>query len=352
MKNLHATVALATGIAIVMAAVMPHASLAQVPNSLSGIPAVPPAGNTMTEAQDDAEQAAIDAAELEAARIKRDQREGEAFSEALRMMVPLTPDQIRRFDGLSEELDEALGDRQPPKASTITIQVTTNPGQAPADILMSDDYITTIAMLDSTGAPWPVARAQAGGGEFVAVEIPESPGNIIILSPKRKYTTTNLSIVLHGHHVPLSLTLRTDRDQSYYNANLVMDAQGPLSEVPVEPEPHIPKETEIMRAILDGRGPLTSGIRQVEITGAGQTTAFTSGEFLYLRTPHTLRWPERIASIRSGRMRVYKLSPEPVITVADDSGRLVDLTPSGRVIIDGSLSRNPSSRRSAFATRQ
>jgi len=311
----------------------------------SDIPTVPVP--QLVDSQDELTPERLEA--IERAKKNRAAREALEFEEALRMLVPITPEQIVTYDRLMQALKESLGKREPPTASTASIPVTTQTGVPPQTILMSDDYITTLSLLDSTGEPWPITSAQAGTGQFVDVKVPEQPGNIIVLTPLRQYAQTNLVVLLRGHHVPISLTLKNDRDAAYYSANLIMDQPGPMAVVVEEAPPATPNENKIMRAIIDGLGPTTPGVKQVEITGATNTTAFVHEGDFYLRTPLTLQFPAQTATIRSGSMRVYQLPAEPFVTVIDRSGRTIDLAVSSEIILDGALSASPTEARAASA---
>ncbi len=266
------------------------------------------------------------------------------YQKAREQMQPLSPSQIEDLVLHREEVDKALASRQPPKSTTMTIPVTMRPGDPPKEILLSDNYVTTLTLTDATGAPWPVSKALPGNSSHFSVELPEKPGNIVVITPQFKYAASNLMLLLEGASSPVMLALRTTREMAYYNANLVVDERGPMAPDVVVEEPALPVDSPVMRRILDGTGSLVPGVREVAISGLEGTTAYVHAGALYLRTPYSLTSPGWESSIRGDRMRVYKLAPTSVISVAAPSGRIVDLLVGGETILDAAIAANATAR--------
>lgn len=267
------------------------------------------------------------------------------FKKAVDATYPLSPEQIEELGQVEDSIDRAVAARKPPAMSTTTLHATTRPGVAPPRVLLADDYVTSLSFLDSTGAPWPITRAIAGNSGMFMVEVPPTPGNVVILAPLRKYAASNLLVMLKGSSVPILVALENNRQSAYFNVNLVLDQPGPLALKEVVRPPADPIDDAYMRAILDGAGGVTAGIRQVRITGSPDSTAFMAASKFYLRTPHTLIFPNNnTASLRSGGIRVYELPVTPLITVADENGRPLDLRPSDETLLEGALASRASDR--------
>lgn len=274
------------------------------------------------------------------------------FKRAVDASFPLSPEQIERLGEVEDSIDRAVGSRRPPSVSTTTVHATTRPGAAPPRILLTDDFVTSLTFLDNTGAPWPISRALAGNSKMFGVEVPPAAGNVAIIAPLRKYATSNLFVLLEGNSVPIMVTLENNRTAAYYNVNLVLDQKGPKAMKEEVRPPADPIDDSFMRAILDGAGGVTPGIRQVKISGSASSTAFIAASKFYLRTPYSLIFPNNnTASMRSGGIRVYELPITPLITVADENGRPLDLYPSDETLLEGALASRASERNPVSSTK-
>ena len=288
---------------------------------------------------------------------------------AIESLHLLSPEQLRDMKRRAEERDLAIADRNPPDSTTRTIPVTMRPGTAPATILLSDNYLTALTLIDSEGAPWPIAVAQPGNPELFEVTIAgkdqatdaagdgtaqafKSQQNVLILTPRQKYAASNLFIMPVGASAPIMLDLRTTREISYFNASLVVDERGPMAKDIVASRPAVPVDSGIMRRVLDGAGALAQGARQITVTGAPDTTAFIVGSQMYLRTPYTLVFPGWIADIKGRGMRVYEMNANAsLLTVLDANGREIDLTVDNATILDAAIAHAASSREATGAIR-
>lgn len=287
----------------------------------------------------EAEKKAKETAKLRGTKLDPD------FKRAVDANYPLSPEQIEELGRVEDSIDRAVAARKPPAQSTTTLHATMRPGVAPPRVLLSDNYVTSLSFLDSTGAPWPITRALTGNSGMFMVEVPENPGNVVILAPLRKYAASNLLVILKDSSVPITVSLENNRDSAYFNANVVLDLPGPKAMKEVVRPPADPIDDSFMRAILDGAGAVTAGVRQVKITGSIDSTAFLAGSKFYLRTPHLLVFPNNnTASLRSGGIRVYELPITPLITVSDANGRPIDLRPSDEVLLEGALAARATDR--------
>ena len=345
-------------LAVALGAALPAVAWAQGPQpTVIPVPAIPSPDGDPSEPDDDAipsiePDTATPPAEVSAAQKKKDDAlkgtvHDPDYKKAIDANFPLSPEQIEDYGRVEDSIDRAVGSRRPPNVATATLHVTSHPGVAPQRVMLSDDYITSLSVLDNTGSPWPISRAVTGNSKMFAIEVPPDPGNVVILAPLRKYAASNLMLILKGSSVPIVVSIENNREAAYYNVNLVLDEAGPKATRDVVRPPVDPIDDAFMRSILDGAGGVTAGVRQVKIAGGAETTAYMAGSKFYLRTPYTLIFPQNnTASMRSGGMRVYEIPVTPLITVADENGRPIDLQPSDETLIEGALAahitqRNP-----------
>lgn len=263
----------------------------------------------------------------------------EDFESAYRQIEPLSPNQIRELGRRRVELERARTDRKDPDVSTKSINATLRPGNNPPLIHLSDGYATALSVLDRTGESWAINSATVGSSEDFKVDLPSQPGNVLIVSPKHPFARSNLILLLQGATVPLTLSLASGRDVTYYNANIVLDSLGPNARPPVAGPPLEQADTQLMRAILDGAGPVTNGVKLVEVRGGGEsTTAFLADGRFFLRTPYTVLSPAWQAIVHSADMAVYEMpTVVPFISMTDDAGRPFTLTVPESALLSGAL---------------
>ena len=98
----------------------------------------------------------------------------DAFDSALDGLLPLRPDEIRklleRYDQTQESVELPVYPHPKPEVAVQTIPL--DPGTQPAIVNVSQGHVTTLTILDMTGAPWPIEDISwAGNFEIVAAII-------------------------------------------------------------------------------------------------------------------------------------------------------------------------------------
>lgn len=261
-----------------------------------------------------------------------------AFARLWSEYEPLSTHQIHVLAQKKIQMDEARERRTPPHSSTVTIQATLTPGTTPPVVKLSNGYATALSFLDDTGAPWPVESVTVGDESQFRVEFPKKPGNVVIISPTHYLSQSNLIVLLKGASVPLTLSLQSSRHASYYDADVTLDQSGPNARSPKSvPMPAV-ADNSVMRAILDGAGPVTQGVKQLTIHGAAHTTAFLAHGHLYLRTPYTVLSPGWIAVTRSPNESVYQMPLVSPITLADNAGNTLNVSLPEQAILGQAIS--------------
>jgi len=140
----------------------------------------------------------------------------EAFDAALEGLLPLRPGEIREllehFDRTQESVELPVHPYPKPEISVQTLSL--DPGTEPATVKTAYGHVTTINMLDITGAPWPILNITwAGNFEVVENESEEGKGaHIIRISPESEFAHGNISISMLNLKTPIIMTLEASRE--------------------------------------------------------------------------------------------------------------------------------------------
>ena len=243
----------------------------------------------------------------------------EAFDAAITGMFPLSPDQIqtllKKYDSTQKVVTSPPYDAPKPEISVQNISL--DPGVVPPTIKTAVGNVTTINMLDATGAPWPVQDV-TWAGDFEIVE-PEEGGHIVRITPMGQFARGNIVIRMLTLKTPITMTLETARDVVQYRIDARIPEYGPFASAPLMQGA---KSTMVagssdLTSLLDGVMP--GGMQKLEVSGVdGRTTAYTMNGTTYVRTPLTLLSPAWQSSVSSADgMNVYALSNAPVVLLSD-----------------------------------
>ena len=242
----------------------------------------------------------------------------EAYDAAITGMFPLSPGQIegllKRYDDTQEAAKTPPYDNPKPEISVQNISL--DPGVAPPVIKTAIGNVTTLNILDATGAPWPVQDV-TWAGDYEIVE-PEQGGHIIRITPMSHFARGNIVIRMLTLKTPLTLTLETGRDVVQYRVDARIPEYGPFATTPImQGGKSLVAGTPELTSILDGTAP--GGAVKLDVSGVdGRTTAYSMGGTTYIRTPLTLLSPAWQSSVSSADgMNVYALTNAPVLLLSD-----------------------------------
>jgi len=265
-------------------------------------------------------QADIDA-KTAARRKKFDEQ---IFDEALQELLPMSPEEIRKtldtFEVSRKAAETPITDPVPiVRIETVSL----DPTQVPPIIRTSPGRVTTLTLLDSTGAPWPIQDV-SWAGEF-QVTPPEEGGNVVRITPKTAHRMGNISMRLVDLGTVVTFTLNTGMDVVDYRLDVRIPRPGPLAKVPLIEHGGLKSVVgtdENLVQILDGTAP--SGAEKLKVEGTdGRSSAWRVSGRMYLRTPLTLLSPAWSSSVASADgMNVYVLNNTPVVLLSDE-GRVV-----------------------------
>ncbi len=243
----------------------------------------------------------------------------EAFDAAITGMFPLSPDQIRQTVKKYDETQKAAltPAYDAPKPEISVQNISLDPGVLPPAIKTAVGNVTTLNILDATGAPWPVQDV-TWAGDYEIVE-PEEGGHIIRITPMSHFARGNIVIRLLTLKTPLTLTLETGRDVVQYRVDARVPEYGPFANAPLMQgaKSSMVAGSSELTSILDGVAP--NGATKLSVSGVdGRTTAYALGSTTYVRTPLTLLSPAWQSSVSSADgMNVYALSHAPVLLLSD-----------------------------------
>ncbi|MEM8833504.1 MAG: DotH/IcmK family type IV secretion protein [Pseudomonadota bacterium] len=242
----------------------------------------------------------------------------EAFDAAITGMFPLQPDNIRSLLGAYEDtqkaIEEPLKGVPTPQINVQTISL--DPGVEPMVISTSTGYITTLNMLDITGAPWPIQDI-SWAGNFEVTE-PEEGGHIVRIMPLGNSAYGNISMRLLTLKTPVTIRLETVDDRVQYRIDARIPEYGPFAEAQLIQGgiERVAGNGTIM-SILDGVIP--DRAEKLAVSGVdGRTTAYRLNNMTYVRSPLTLLSPGWEQSVSSADgMNVYVLADAPVLLFSD-----------------------------------
>ncbi len=249
----------------------------------------------------------------------------EAFDQALKTLLPLKPDEIRT---LLEHFDRTVESTQLPvhpypRPESVVQNISLDPGVAPLTVKLAFGYVTTLSILDSSGAPWPIEDMSWVGDFNVQESTVKELTHIVRISPESQFAHGNISMRLMGLNAPVIMTFETGRDAVHYRMDAIVPKKGPGASTPIiDPGVTLTSGDPDMSIALSGVVPSDAEI--LEVSGVdGRTTAYIYNGLTYVRTPLTLLSPGWDSSVTSADgTKIYALEETPVILLSD-RGRMV-----------------------------
>lgn len=242
----------------------------------------------------------------------------EAFDAAITGLFPMQPDQIKQliteYESTKKIVKEPIQGIPTPQITVATLSL--DPGVVPLNVKTSAGHVTTINVLDITGAPWPIQDV-TWAGDFEVTE-PEEGGHIIRITPMDKNAYGNMSMRLLTLKTPVTIMLSTSQTEVQYRVDARIPEYGPFAAAPLmEGGTERVAGNALITSILDGVPP--SGALKMDISGVdGRTTAYNISGMTYVRTPLTLLSPGWEQSVSSADgMNVYALTQTPVLLLSE-----------------------------------
>lgn len=252
----------------------------------------------------------------------------QAYDAAIEGLLPLRPEEIRtlleRFDRTQESVELPVYPAPKPEVAVETLSL--DPGAKPAVIKTAYGTVTTLSILDVTGAPWAIQDI-SWAGNFEVVDAGGADGNdgahIVRISPQSEFATGNMSIRLLTLKTPVIISLETSRDTVHYRFDAIVPEYGPLAEAPlieggISTTAGSPELASVLQGIMPENG------QKLSVSGVdGRTTAYSLNGETFVRTPLTLLSPSWSHSVASADgTRVYTIKDASVLLLSD-KGKMV-----------------------------
>ena len=244
----------------------------------------------------------------------------QAFNMALDQALPLRPDQIQQLIArMSAVQDAAAPTLRDPSRPTPVMKVETvslDPSGQPPVLMVAAGYVTSVMLMDATGAPWPISDL-AFAGKFEA-SIPTNSQHVLRIIPLNRFQEGNITIQLKDLATPVTIRLVAGKDEVYYRYDMRIPAMGPNARAPrFESANSLVGGDSVMMAVLDGYPP--AGAKRLQVSGVDdRTAAWDVNGQTYLRSPHSLLSPAWSSSTTSGDgTTVYAIESTPVLLMSD-----------------------------------
>ncbi len=249
-------------------------------------------------------------------------------------LFPLSPADIEKMlDVFNQTRETAETSGNPiPRAEIKVADISLDPSVRPEIIKTAPGHVTSLTILDITGQPWPIQDV-TWGGKFDVVP-PEDGGHVIRITPTTAHGFGNMSIRLIDLATPVTFSLQTSPDLSYYRFDARIPDYGPKSQVPlIDTRRTLLAGDAVMTAVLDGAPP--AGAKRLNVKGVdGRTSVWDVNGSVFVRTPMSLLSPGWVASTNSADgMSVYKINRTPVLLLSD-RGNMVRAHVGKEEIID------------------
>lgn len=196
----------------------------------------------------------------------------------------------------------------PPKPQTGSITVSLSPGSAPQRIRTYFGNTSSIVVVDSSGAPWPVENYRLGNSAaFQLNRMDGGQGSSFALDANMPFAQSNLLLQLAGSKAPI--VLEVVAGQPEYDARLEIRVQGRGPNATAPASTTLPAALDgRMLSILDGVAPTGSKLLDVSYAGA-QAWMLPSGRMV-VRTPLKIVSPAPTSFVSSADgTHVYEFVP-------------------------------------------
>lgn len=239
----------------------------------------------------------------------------EAFIETTNTLLPMTPDQIRSLHALFDETQRAGSEAAgiPPLPTSTAVQVRLEPGATPPVIRLSAGIVTSLVLVDSTGAPWPIKAYSIGNPKAFNIAW-EPKSNLLLIQSLTISKTGNLAIVLKGLNTPIMVTLMSGQKAVDYRVDLRIPGFGPNAQPSIEGLPGT--ESPFLLDVLNGIPP--QGSKKLVLANCISCELWALNKRFYLRTRFTLLSPAWISKMSSpDGTHAYELNQTPVLLLSE-----------------------------------
>lgn len=274
----------------------------------------------------------------------KEQKRRADLDESMEELLPLSPDEIRRFMERQDEADSAVSP-DPAAMKTRVVSLPCTPQKSPHVVHLAAGYSSAIMFQDVTGAPWPVLTAIVGNAEAFSVSGPDRAdagdkeksgqaagqnarhSHIVTVLPLKAHASGSLVLTLQDAAYPVLLHLVSAGSRGRERVSdaltvIRLEGQGPSAR-PVAIGPRPETASEELLSLVHGIVPEKAvKIRTVpQIPGLA---VWRCQDRLLVRTPYEAIWPAWLSCAGSEGMKVYAMPATPSIVLSID-GRAVQV---------------------------
>lgn len=254
--------------------------------------------------------------------------EDEAFENAVKNLVPLSPDQIKEFRRRQDEARRAQSlPLKPVRPITRTISLTLKPGEPTPVIRVAAQNVSTLTFVDVTGKPWPVLSVATGDPTMLEAKSagPQNETNIITLSPIKYQGATNVAVTLTKYPVPIVMSVTTGETEVDYRVDVRVGARGPNAVADMLGTGGLsPTNDATLIGFIDGTPP--RGAERVS-TSSRDVEAWMFDKNMYIRTSLELLSPAYLQkSSGNAGVNVYQLAESTPVLIVSRDGQMASVT--------------------------
>jgi intracellular multiplication protein IcmK len=250
---------------------------------------------------------------------KRRKTYNDTFERAYQGLVPLGPNEVRETMSRYERTQRSA---VPPATGQPRGQVrirtlSLEPGSEPPTINVASGYVTTIAIVDATGEPWPIMDLGIGGN-FEVNKTGGVPGeHVVRIMPMTRFGYGNLSVLLQDLPTPIIFKLATGGSTVDYRFDARVPRLGPNAKLSLIERKALHAGSAEIMTFLDNAPPPDA--KRVRISGTdARTMGWLYNNRMFVRTQLTMLSPSWDASVSSADgTTVYELGEAPVLLMSD-----------------------------------
>ena len=257
--------------------------------------------------------------------------DGQLIIDAFNAMNPLSPEDIEKFRKEEAKREEAATKTPVAQIHTESRQLLLEPGKMSPPVILTPGYVGAIVFSDSTGAPWPIARAVIGNSTLFNLvtssdsedaSSPSGDTHILYITPLREHANSNLIVHLQHAKTPLIIQLVSSPSSTSNRRhdgiiNFLVNSRGPNASSPIYVKTN-PTISDIVMNLLDGIPP--DNAKQLKLTEPIQSWEINNK--IYIRTKHVLLWPAYISYAESSNIHVYEFEFTPSFIVSQNGNPL------------------------------
>ncbi|MEJ6002668.1 DotH/IcmK family type IV secretion protein [Paucibacter soli] len=258
----------------------------------------------------------------------------EQFGALLNQQMPLSPNQVRQVNQVSDAVKQARNARvgPAPKPVSVTARVKLSAGAEPHILRLSSDTVTSVIFNDVTGAPWNVVRVIAGAKDLLDIsrdkDAPGTKTNMFTIVPLDDHISTNVAVFLEGAPAPVVMVVATNQKEVDFRADISVQARGPAAVMPAISRGLAESVSAELTTMVSGLTPAQAKPLKVVSSDFPEISAWVIGERMYVRSKANVLAPPvpkdgKVATGADGT-KVYELphAPEVLLMQGGSVGRL------------------------------